>query len=157
MSSVCILWMVERIPAVHTHIICTYVYVCIYMCMYTCMVHSYPCTLILDSCINTYIYALYSHAYTSIVRVQVYTVYLFISTCTCTLCSHTLYYCVHTSGGFLLMSFSGVVRRIGRELVILAGFISHMISFLLVFYTVPDDATAHLQPTAEVYLIDRQL
>ena len=73
------------------------------------------------------------------------------------MCSHSLCYCVHTSGGFLLMSFSGVVRRIGRELVILAGFISHMISFLLVFYTVPDDATAHLQPTAEVYLIDRQL
>ena len=130
----------------------TYMWIHSYVHLY--MLHSCPCKLILESCINTYTYALYSHAYTSIVRVQVYTVYLFISTCTCTLCSHTVCYCEHTSGGFLLMSFSGVVRRMGREPVILAGFISHMISFLLVFYTVPDDATAHLQPTAEVYLID---
>ena len=121
-----------RLMYTYLHICTVFTYIrkysmCTRIYMYTCM----P------------VYVPYYYIYT----------YLFISTCTCTL-YFTLCYCVHTSGGFLLMSFSGVVRRTGREPVILAGFISHMISFLLLFYTVPDDATAHLKPTAEVYLID---
>jgi hypothetical protein len=59
-------------------------------------------------------------------------------------------------GGILLVTCSVVVRRIGRDPVILIGYFCHMIAFLLVFYTVPDDATAKLQPTAKVYLIDQE-
>ena len=55
------------------------------------------------------------------------------------------------------MTCSVVVRRVGRDPVILIGYFCHMIAFLLVFYTVPDDATAKLQPTAKVYLIDQEL
>ena len=53
----------------------------------------------------------------------------------------------------MLAIFGKVMDRVGYDTIVLFGYIAHTVTYLLVFYTVPDDATAKLRPTDDSYLI----
>lgn len=57
------------------------------------------------------------------------------------------------TSGSLLAIFGKVMDRVGYDTIVLFGYIAHTVTYLLVFYTVPDDATAKLRPTDDSYLI----
>ena len=57
------------------------------------------------------------------------------------------------SGGAIFGIFGKRTRRFGRDPIVVLGMLLHMVSFLLIFYTVPSDATLVLHPEDHSILI----
>lgn len=59
-------------------------------------------------------------------------------------------------GGAIFGIFGKHTRRFGRDPIVILGMILHMVSFLLIFYTIPNNATKTLHPDDTTFLIDNK-
>ena len=56
-------------------------------------------------------------------------------------------------GGAIFGIFGKRTRRFGRDPIVILGMLLHMVSFLLIFYTIPNNATTTLHPDDKPFLI----
>ena len=59
-------------------------------------------------------------------------------------------------GGAIFGIFGKHTRRFGRDPIVILGMLLHMVSFLLIFYTIPNNATKTLHPDDTTFLIDNK-
>ena len=57
-------------------------------------------------------------------------------------------------GGAIFGIFGKHTRWFGRDPIVILGMLLHMVSFLLIFYTIPNNATKTLHPDDTTFLIE---